>query len=229
MKYLPKNDICISESFIPSNERFVSIDERPFVSYHHDFPANYIATINKAKRTKFTWKGLSCIKDPMTLASYQQIFQEVKPKTILEIGTYQGGSALWMNDMLNALEIQSKIYTFDKENDNINIDCNNIIPMTLDVYNIKNYVKDNLNFFKSLLHPIIVIDDCHTNLAELFSELDQFLFSGDYIIVEDTHRKDWYNQMLDFLKNKNYLIDTYYCDFWGLNNSCNINSYLIKQ
>ena len=165
----------------------------------------------------------------MTLSTYQQLFQELKPKTILEIGTCEGGSALWMNDTLCSLGIQSKIYTFDINNDSVSIDCDNITSITCDVFDIKNYIKDHLDFFNSLEHPIAVIDDCHCNLNELFSELDQFLHAGDYIIVEDTHIKETYNQMLDFLNHKDYLIDTYYCDFWGLNNSFNINSYLIKS
>jgi len=209
--------------------RFVPIKEREFISLHHEFPPKYVGIINKGKREKFRWKNLSCIKDPMTLANYQQLFQEVKPKTILEIGTNEGGSALWMHDILNCLNIKSKIYTFDINNDNISIECDDITTITCDVYDIKTYTKNNSNFFKSLEHPIIVIDDCHCNLNELFSEIDPFLWTGDYIVVEDTHIKDYHNQMIEFLNGHDYLVDTYYCDFWGLNNSCNVNSYLIKS
>lgn len=229
MKYLPKNEVDICQKFIPSNQRFVPINEREYISLHHEFPPNYVGVIKKGKREKFIWKNLSCIKDPMTLSTYQQLFQEVRPKTILEFGTHQGGSTLWINDMLTALEIETKIYTFDKNNDEIDIGCKNITTVTWDVYDIKEYVKNNFNFFKSLEHPILVIDDCHLNLQELFSEIDQFLLPGEYIIVEDTNEKYIYDQMVDFLNCKNYLIDTYYCDFWGLNNSFNINSYLIKS
>lgn len=76
---------------------------------------------------------------------------------------------------------------------------------------------------------MLVIEDLHVNVAEILSEIDNFLVPGDYIIVEDTLYRDDYNQMLDFLQDKNYLVDTHYCDFWGLNNSWNFNSYLIKS
>jgi len=228
MKYLPKNEGLLSDKFISNDERFVPINKRQFVSYHHDFPPNYIPIIRKGKM-EFKWKNLSCQKDPMTLATYQQLFQKIKPKTILEFGTLEGGSGLWMNDILTCLGIETKIYTFDINNNNISIENSNITTITLDVYNIKEYVKNNFELFNSLLHPILVIDDCHTNIVELFSEIDTFLLPGEYLIIEDTHVKNNHEQMLDFLQNKNYLVDTYYCDFWGLNNSCNVNSYLIKS
>ena len=49
----------------------------------------------------FKWKDLTLMKDPMTLSIYLQLLQDVKPKTILEFGTYEGGSSLWMKDMAN--------------------------------------------------------------------------------------------------------------------------------
>ena len=83
--------------------------------------------------------------------------------------------------------------------------------------------------FNSLSHPVMVVEDSHENICEILSEIDKFLSVGDYIVVEDTIDPNYYKQMIDFLNKFNYSIDTHYCDFWGVNNSWNINSYLIKN
>ena len=44
----------------------------------------------------------------MTLTIYQQLIQDLKPKTIIEFGTYEGGSALWMNDICKSLLLNTK-------------------------------------------------------------------------------------------------------------------------
>lgn len=207
--------------------RFIPISERNYSSILEEYPVslNYVGTIQKAKRTKFTWKGLTLMKDPMSLTTYQELIQELKPKTILEFGSYDGGSALWMSDLCKSLEIKCKIYTFDIRK----ISVDNITSITVDNYKFKDYVQNNLDLFNSLEHPVLVIEDSHENISEILSEVDLFLNTGDYIIVEDTIYRSNYDQMLEFLKSKKYLVDTYYCDFWGNNNSWNFNSYLIKD
>ena len=64
---------------------------------------------------------------------------------------------------------------------------------------------------------------------ELLTEIDQFLSKDDYLIVEDTIDEQKYQQMLEFLENDKYEVDTYYCDFWGYNNTWNFNSFLRKK
>lgn len=40
------------------------------------------------------WRGLSMMKDSLDMVIYQQLFWEVKPRTIFETGTYTGACAL---------------------------------------------------------------------------------------------------------------------------------------
>jgi cephalosporin hydroxylase len=59
--------------------------------------------------------------------------------------------------------------------------------------------------------------------------MDNILSSGDYLIIEDTLDKIKHDDLITFLEsNNNYDIDRYYCDFWGTNNSWNVNSFLRK-
>ena len=43
----------------------------------------------------------------------QQLLWEVKPQTVIEIGAYMGGSALWVADMLKMFGIKSRVLSMD--------------------------------------------------------------------------------------------------------------------
>ena len=60
-----------------------------------------------------THRGYALIKDCLDLSIVQRLFWEVKPATIIEMGTFSGANALWMADMLKMMEIDSFIYTVD--------------------------------------------------------------------------------------------------------------------
>lgn len=207
--------------------RFVKITDRKFSSIIHQLPKSYVEYIREKKKNDFKWKGLTLMKDPMSLATYQQFLQDFKPKTIIEFGTYDGGSALWMSDILDCIGVDCKIYTFDINY--VESPKKNIITIQSDNYNIKEFVDTNISLFKNLEHPILVVEDSHQNVYQLLVEMNKFLNVGDYIILEDTRDLDKHKIMEKFLRFKNYSIDTFYCDMWGENNSWNFNSYLIKS
>jgi cephalosporin hydroxylase len=192
----------------------------------------FLLTIKDTKWNKFKWKGLTLMKDPFTITTYQQFLQDKKPKTIIEFGTWDGGSALWMSDIIESIGETVSIFTFDNDSSKITsqlTDNKNITFTELDVYNIREYVDNNLQKLKNLPKPILVIEDCHHNLKEILEQCDRFLDSDDYIIVEDTLFVPKHNDMVEFaVDHPNYSVDKYYCDFWGQNCSWNVNSYLKK-
>jgi cephalosporin hydroxylase len=192
------------------------------------FP-NYSAYIKDTKWNKFKWKNLTLMKDPMSLTTYIQLFQDIKPKTILEFGTYEGGSALFFYDTLKSLNIKTNIITFDiNKNYYKNIE-KEIKFIELDCNFIKEYVFENLDFLKSLEKPIIIIEDCHVNTYNIAKYCDFFLKKDDYLIIEDTISLEKHFILENFLLDHNeYEIQRNYCDFWGINNSWNCNSYLKK-
>lgn len=214
-------------------KRFISFRERNFVSLIGNFNSNfieiYMKIIKNSKWKNLKWKSLTLMKDPMSLSIYLQLLQDIKPKTILEFGTYEGGSALWLSDMTKSLNYKCKIYTFDINEKNVKIKNNkDIIFYKLDNYLIKDFIKKNEKIFLNMKKPVLVIEDSHENFFELISEIDKYLSKGDYLIIEDTLYEPKHIEMYNFLENNKYLIDTKYCDFWGLNNSWNINSFLKK-
>ncbi len=216
--------------------RFVNIKDRQFATTIHQFSFSFLGQyMQRIKHTKWNyhkWKGLTLMKDPMTLSIYMMMIQEIKPKTILEFGTYDGGSALWMYDTTQSLGLECNIHTFDINEDRVNLpkDCE-ITFHKLDNYKITDFASQRRKFFEDLKSPILLIEDSHQNAVNLISTLDPFLRPGDYLVIEDTLDQAKYQETMlseAGIKNMNYEVDTYYCDFWGPNNSWNINSILRK-
>ena len=216
--------------------RFVDLESRPFSSviYHLStaFLSTYIRTIKHTKWNKFKWKGRTLMKDPMTLSIYMQLFQDIRPKTILEFGTFDGGSALWMEDFMKIIDNPCIIHTFDINQERVSLGENSKVKFhKLDNHSIQDFVLTNPHIFENLERPVVMIEDSHENTKQLIISIDNFLRSDDYLIIEDTLDLSKYNQTIganDFKNKLNYQIDTYYCDFWGMNNSWNFNSFLKK-
>jgi len=51
-----------------------------------------------------SWMGVLTVKNPMDMWIYQEIIWEVKPDVIVEIGTYVGGSTLYLAQVLDGLD-----------------------------------------------------------------------------------------------------------------------------
>ena len=217
--------------------RFVNIRNRKFATIIHQFPVAFYNTYaQKIKHTKWNhhkWKGLTLMKDPMTLSIYMMIIQELKPKTILEFGTYDGGSALWMEDIIKSLSLECEINTFDINKDKVNLpEDSKIKSHHLDNKKINEFINQRKDLFEKMKSPILMIEDSHVNSNGLILAINPFLRSGDYLIIEDTLDQSKYQDTIlseDGILNMNYEVDTFYCDFWGVNNSWNVNSIFKKS
>ena len=61
---------------------------------------------------KIKYRGVNCIKSPFDYVLYQMIISQIKPDLIIEIGANEGGSALYMADLL-ALNGKGIVHTSD--------------------------------------------------------------------------------------------------------------------
>ena len=52
-------------------------------------------------------------KNPIDYVIIQQLLWELKPKTVLEMGAYCGGSALWLADSLKMYDCDSRVHSVD--------------------------------------------------------------------------------------------------------------------
>ena len=53
------------------------------------------------------------MKDCLSLAIVQKLFWEEKPQTVIELGAWKGGSALWSAHMLKILCVKSHVFSMD--------------------------------------------------------------------------------------------------------------------
>lgn len=58
------------------------------------------------------YRGFLMLKIPSDLFTYESILWEVRPELIIEIGTLEGGSALWFHDRLHLLKAKGLIENF---------------------------------------------------------------------------------------------------------------------
>ena len=164
-----------------NKKRFVEITDCIFWSslFTKEFNDIY-QKIKFAKWNYLKWKDLTLMKDPMTLSIYLQLLQDLKPKTILEFGTYEGGSALWMHDIMISLNLECKIHTFDINSEKVRLpNLESLIFHHLDNLHIIEYVKENYKLFSSLERPVLVIEDSHINVIELLQTIDSFIDNLD--------------------------------------------------
>jgi cephalosporin hydroxylase len=187
----------------------------------------------------FTYKGVPTLKCPFDLAIYAELIYRLKPRTILEFGSFKGGSALWLADTVDSFGLsETQIFAMDVNNlaefrdRRINFrycDCENI-EGTLD-----RAVVDSIRY------PLLIIEDAshmyqHSlNVLEFFHRVST---SGDYIIVEDgiasvvgvedRYEGGPHKATYDFLRSHPdaYEIDRQLCDRFGVNATWAVDGYI---
>ena len=89
--------------------RFQQIRER---EDRCDMPTE-MCIVNSRGRYLLTYRGCPIIKSPEDFPIYHLLFGHLKPRSVIEIGTYAGGNAIWIADQLKLLDIPAHIYSMD--------------------------------------------------------------------------------------------------------------------
>jgi cephalosporin hydroxylase len=183
------------------------------------------------------YRGIYCCKCPFDMALYQKLLWEVKPRTILELGTWYGGSALWFADMLTSFSIDGHVHTFDIQEPPAWRDPR-ITFHKCDILHIADFIAPD--WVAQLPRPLLVIDDAGHRYDMTMNILRHFaplMLQNEYLIVEDAIAyemlcADQYNggprrAIIEFLKNnKEFIVDYGYCNYYGNNVTWNVNGYL---
>ncbi len=131
------------------------------------------------------WRGRKILKSPTDLWMYAELIQRVRPELVIETGTYEGGSALFMADLMNVFGISGKVVTID------------IAPrkvpehpkvMAMVGSSLSDTVVFRVTSMRDLTPKIVILDSDHSYkhvLAEM-QLYSRFLTRGDYLIAEDT-------------------------------------------
>lgn len=211
------------------SDRFAKPSARGWMSAIH--PKTFTNKTSKVGALALTYKGLIHIKTPFDLALYQRLLWELQPRTILELGSYQGGSALWFADHMSVLcENPGEVHSFDLHTKCIHESARHPL-LTFHQADLSDVSTFDEMLLTRLPHPWLVIDDAHVQVFSIFSYLNHFLRSGDYYVIEDEPimaDKEIIDG-LEFVEQSGFLIDTYYTDAFGTNVTCAPNAWLRKS
>jgi cephalosporin hydroxylase len=181
---------------------------------------------------RYTYKGVPMIKNAFDLAIYPRLLWDIKPRTILEIGSYYGGSALWMADLMRGYGVQTKIYSVDVRRVTTAADR--------DVEFIVGSGRDLASVFTdaqlaAMPRPWLVIEDADHSYETTTAVLHYFhdrLHDGERIIVEDVITSPPAAKgLMEFLASHGtgYRVERQYCDYFGNNVTWCVNGFLRRQ
>lgn len=137
------------------------------------------------------WRGVSLLKPPTDMWTYQELICEIKPDLIIETGTYRGGSALFMRDILNMVHPLGRVISIDIDHEHISEKAK--VP-GIEFYKGSSVADETLIHVKSLIaaykceRVMVILDSDHSE-SHVSKELDLYaplVTVGSIIIVEDT-------------------------------------------
>jgi cephalosporin hydroxylase len=182
----------------------------------------------------YTYRGRPLLKNPFDLAIYPLLLERLQPRTLIEIGSHRGGSALWFADQREDL----RVWSVDLE------------PPTDAVHPRVTFLRgDSARLGATLTpamlaaieRPLLVVEDSSHQASDVAAALDFFdpwLQPGEYIVIEDgileaMRVPELYgggplHAIREFLARAGgrYEIDRSLCDLFGRNVTWNVDGYL---
>jgi cephalosporin hydroxylase len=150
-----------------------------------------------------TWMGVKAYKNPLDCWIYQEIVHEVRPEVIVEIGSYAGGSTLYLCHLLDMLG-RGTVVSVDIDRSAFQIQHARLLEVTGDCGSPE--VRDRVAGLCAGRRTMVIHDADHGRDAvlrdlRLYADL---VTPGSYLIVEDgvvdvfdpnaTSRLGWHRQ-----------------------------------
>ena len=239
----------VLDSLLNGPDRFQRISER---KDRCDMPVESFKAQTMG-RYFITHRGCQLMKNGDDLVLLQLLLWYLRPATVIELGTFTGGSAVWYADMMRMMGIESQVYSMDITHSNIEdrvkeIKPDNVTFLLGDSNAIeKTFTKEFLN---DLPHPWLICEDSHTNVYGLMEYFNQFMKTNDYFVVEDSSpiipctlgtgrvHLDYEvagTRLLDVLKKflsdyeDSFAVDSFYTDLFGYNGTWNWHGFIRKM
>jgi cephalosporin hydroxylase len=131
-----------------------------------------------------SWRGVPCQQFPSDMLRYAEVLHELRPPWVLECGTADGGTALFLADMIGAPRPDGHVVSIDSDPRPVSIDHPRLTLLKGDVMDpgIVTMAAAMAN-----LHGggMILLDDDHS-CAHVLAELGVYAPLADYLIVQDT-------------------------------------------
>lgn len=188
----------------------------------------------------YTYKGVGCNKSPIDLAIYLRLLADVRPRTLVEIGSKSGGSALLFRDFGKMLlDLPLEIVSIDLHRPAQTFE--GVTFLQGDVCNLA--ATFDANGLESLPRPWLVVEDSAHTAQACAAALDFFaqrLQPGEWLVMEDGVLDDL-GLSPQYQGGPNaaitrffatypgvFEIGTKYCDMFGTQATYNPNGYLMR-
>ncbi len=210
--------------------RFVDFSQRERSGAHYhprfgtEFGIDVLLTCQGAP-SLMRWRGTPLMKNVFDFAMYPALIAELRPRTVFEIGSGLGASAIWFADTMIFCGIEGRVHSVDQvkaalEHPHVEFhhgDCSS--PERL-------FAADLL---RSQPHPWLVVEDAHHNVGAVLEHFHKYLSPGDYLVVEDSDvKRDTLRRFIDARPGA-YMVDTCFTDNFGRNATCAANSIFIRM
>jgi cephalosporin hydroxylase len=190
--------------------RFVDyFDRRAFAGR---LPASSAWVHSQGAIAPLGWKGRPMMRTAWDFALSAMMVQEIRPATIIELGTASGASAMWYADLQSTHDIRPNVITMD------------VAPPSLSYDGVRFVRGDSAQIETALTgewlatqpHPWLVVEDAHRNIGGILRHFHGLFERGDYLTIEDI---DAERDLVAFLPAypEMYKVDTRYTDFFGHN------------
>lgn len=204
---------------------------------HTDLPYELMMAIQRGT-LDYRYRGVLMQKNPFDLALYARLLQALAPRTVIEIGSKEGGSALWFADQLSLLGIEGRVLSIDVQ-PVTSIQDPRIAFLPGDGRALGAVL--DAETLEGLARPLLVVEDADHHFVTTAAVLEFFaplLVAGEYIVVEDGILSamgvaDDYGggplrAIREFLARwgNRFRVDRDYCDAFGYNVTWNVNGYL---
>ncbi|HEX3502044.1 MAG TPA: CmcI family methyltransferase [Xanthobacteraceae bacterium] len=209
--------------------RFVAYGQRERSAAHYhprfgtEFGADVLLTCQGAPAL-MRWRGVPLMKNVFDFAMYPALIAELRPRTIFEIGSGLGASAVWFADHMAMNAVESRVHSVDRVK--VGATCPGVrfyqgdcaAPQTLFAAEL----------LQSEPHPWLVVEDAHHNVAAVIEHMHRYLQPGDYLVVEDSDIKRVALRTFLAAHPGAYLVDTRFTDNFGRNATCAADSIFVR-
>jgi cephalosporin hydroxylase len=161
------------------------------------------------------WAGRPTMRSVWDFALAPLMMEEIKPRTVIELGTASGGATILFADLQRISGLVPRVISVDIDPPELKHD--GVTFLRGDSHRIEETLTDEL--LAEQPHPWLIIEDAHTNIHGVLEHFDRFVREGDYIVVEDVDAEAVFGRFLSERPGR-YKVDTRYTDYFGHNTTC---------
>ena len=186
---------------------------------------------------EYEYAGHRCSKDPFDLALYMMLLSRERPRTVVEIGSFRGGSAVWFAAQARALDLGARVISLDIEPVD-DVDDPDVTFLGGDIHDLAASRLPEL--LADCPRPLLVIEDGPHTYEGCIAAMDFFhpyMRPGEFLVVEDgiladlrywDHANGPNRAIAEFRRRHptDYRLAEEYCHFYGHNVTWNTNGYL---